>query len=563
MSSQQNEVFDHSEPSEHKGTNLSYDDSKCSNPDLSALQKMAADVERRKNELAVAEEEKPLDPLFVKACLDANERGDGVLFATLNAGKFLFNVTPKDGEWYTWEGNVWKIDEIKRSFAAVEKCALEYQQISDTLAQEIEEQGIDKKHEEAFKIKLKEKYDKRISRLRTVNGVSRTLTWAPVVDTTMACREEDFDKDPWLLPVENGVINLRTGNLEQGKQSDLLTRSLRIAYDPHADYSPFQNFLDEIANDKEISSFLKRTFGYAITGHSFEQFIWVFIGPGRNGKGVLFSLLSDILGPYYHEISRAMLIEQRNEQSPSAASEHKYSLLGKRIIVGAETNRGQKIDAAAVKNLTGDDIINCRPLFKKEINFRPSHTLFLHTNNMPLGLTREFSLIQRLLRIDFPFMYVDDIDAEKKKFPARADYFRKKDPLLKEKLKACRQGILRWLVEGCLEWQQTGLTPPRSIIESVASQAKEEDYIGQFYTDCLDHHPDNPKTQVSCTTIYNAFKWWASHNMDERESKRPSIRTINTMLRERGHLVEKKSGRYWLYNHTIKLEILEEISEES
>ena len=525
---------------------------------------IAAMVRKRAEALLGVDEQKPLDNKFVKQCLDANERGDGVLFATMNRENFRYNVTPrpKDREWLVWQGHIWAPDNTNRSIAAVEKCALEYQRAADELAADIEQNGITVKDDDGWKINLKEKYYKRVSRLRTMGGAGKATAFAPIVDPSMTCEEHDFDKQPWLLPVKNGVIDLRTGALTSGRPDDMLTRALDIDYDPHADYTPITTFLDEVSGDPEISAFIKRYLGYAITGHSYEQHIAVFIGPGRNGKGILFSMLADVMGPYYHTINRGMIIEQRNEPSPSSTSEHKYSLLGKRIIVGAETNKGQKIDAAAVKDLTGDDIIVCRPNFKSEINFLPSHTLFLHTNHIPIGLTKEFSLRQRLLVIEFPYMYVDDVEAEAKKYPRQADKFRKKDPYLKEKLKAHRQGMLRWLVEGCREWQQQGLSPPQSVIDRVNNLSDEEDYVSQFVADCLvyqEAEPNKPQRRIACTSMFDAFKWWWSVNMDSRA--RPSMKSINKELRERGQTVEQSGGKTWLYNNTINQEILPEVAD--
>jgi putative DNA primase/helicase len=526
---------------------------------------IATAVQKRAADLQPPAAPPPITPEFLRQCLNNNERGDGCLFATLHRGKFLYNTTPKDGEWYAWGGNVWQRDDFRRSVNAVEGCALEYEAQADALKKEIrqqekeEEEKIDKTHPDYWKIALRDKFHSRADRLRSAAGANKVLTWAPVVAQEMACREQDFDKQPWLLPVKNGVIDLRTGTLTTGRPDDLLTRALDIEYDPRADYTPWQEFLDEVSGDQETSAFIKRSLGYAITGHSHEQYIWVFTGPGRNGKGVLFDLLGDIMRPYYHVISRAMILEQRSEPSPSAASEHIYSLLGKRIIVGAETNKGQKIDAGAVKTLTGDDDLKCRPNFKSEITFKPSHTLFLHCNHVPVGLTRDFALLQRLRKIEFPFMYVDDPAAEAKEFPAMASRFRLKDPNLKDKLRLVRPGILRWLVEGTREWKELGLSPPAAILDAVKELANEEDYVGRFMRDCLIHFPGDKETRVATTDVYNAFRWWWSLNMDEAEKRIPQMKTINAEMRQKGHIVDSVGGRTWLYGHAISMEIKQDV----
>ena len=528
---------------------------------MSFEQEIADKVRQRAEDLLPPEKPpEPLDNTFVKDCLDANERGDGVMFATINRDKFLYNTTPKDGEWFAWNGKVWEKDDFRASVKAVEEVAVEYLKQAGRLADEIDkEKIISKRQADGWKIGLKENFEKRASRLRTETGARKTLYWAPILDTAMACREDQFDTHPWLLPVQNGVIDLQTGALTRGRPQDKMTKCLAIEYTPHADHTPWHDVLCEIAGSEEVPAFLKRFFGYAITGHSHEQYIGVFVGPGRNGKGIMFNLLAEVMGPFYYEINKGMLLEQRNEPSPAAASEHLYSLKGKRIIVGSETNQGQRIDGAAVKNLTGEDMITCRPLFKQELSYYPTHSLFLRTNHVPVGMTRDFAMVQRLLLIEFPFMYVDDPEAEARLYPTLAEKFRTKDPDLKNKLRAHKQGILTWLVEGCREWQEKGLAPPDIITAGVARLQKEEDYVTQFVEDCLDHIPDNPDLRLPCTGMYAAFKWWWSNNLGERDKKEPAMKTINKMLRERGYLVEKIGGKTFVLKVRIKLTIAAEI----
>jgi putative DNA primase/helicase len=501
---------------------------------------IAEDVAARAKSLEVVDAPVEYDEQFIRACLDANERGDGVLYSAINGGQYLYNTTPKDGEWLCWGGVVWEKDDFRSAFGAVENVALEYEALAERY--EIESKGLDKTDPEFWKVNQAKKYRSRVDRLRTENGAKKALVWAPVVSTAMACKENDLDRQPWLLPCTNGVIDLKTGVLLPGRPSDLLTKSLDIPYDPHADYTAWSDFITEVSGSEEVAAFLKRFFGYSITGLSFEQYIAVFIGGGRNGKGVLFSCLASVLGPYYHVISPGMITEQKIDPSPNAASEHKYALMGKRLVVAGENKRGQRIDAGQIKGLTGDDAIECRPNFGKVIIFNPTHTLCLHTNHMPSGIAAEFSLIQRLLKIDFPWAYVDDPDAEAKKCPPMAGKFRKKDKVLKDRLIANREGILRWLVEGCIEWQQDGMRPPVSIIESVDEMAREADYLGQFIEDCLVRVTDRVQP-ISFPTLYQSFVWWWKNNQSSDEKKIPANRTIARAMRDLGFEMEKRGGK--------------------
>lgn len=525
---------------------------------------VAREVEARAAELLGDDQQPDVSDELVKTCLDLNERGDGILYATLHRNIVRYDATPDKGRWYKWNGVIWE-DDLKRStLDIVEECALYYHGMADRIAKDIDWVALrSRKHPAYWDNKpleiLHKKYTGRAARLRKGSGARAARDWAAIVDQDITCESSDFDRHPWLLPVANGVIDLKAGVLVDGRPEDMLSRQLDIEYDPAADYSLWEQVLLEITGSEEVAGFLKRTFGYAITGLTTEQRYWVFIGPGRNGKGIIFNMLGDIMGPYYHEINRGMILEQRNEPSPSAASEHLRSLLGKRIIVGSETNKYQSIDGGAVKRLTGEDKITCRPNFEAEISFTPTHTLFLHTNHIPRGLTRDFALLQRLLLVEFPYMFVDDIEAEAKKTPSRKHLFRQKDPELKNKLSACRQGILRWLVEGCLEWQERGLDVPKSVMDGVAATAKEEDHFGEFIKDCLAVAHDDT-TRISAQAAHDALKWWWAQNMDTRKKRCPALRTLTKELRERDFIVDKVGGKTWLYGYVINTEVAEDVT---
>ena len=55
-----------------------------------------------------------------------------------------------------------------------------------------------------------------------------------------------------------------------------------------------------------------------------------------------------------------------------------------------------------------------------------------------------------------------------------------RDRLLGEKLKAEWSGILSWMIQGCAEWQASGLQPPEVVTKATASYLEAEDAIGTW-----------------------------------------------------------------------------------
>jgi hypothetical protein len=62
----------------------------------------------------------------------------------------------------------------------------------------------------------------------------------------LATSGDEWDSDPWLLGVGNGVVNLRTGKLRDGKRSDFLTMHTDVVFDPGAACPQWLNFLNDI-----------------------------------------------------------------------------------------------------------------------------------------------------------------------------------------------------------------------------------------------------------------------------------------------------------------------------
>lgn len=487
--------------------------------------------------VAKLDEAKAQDPRFLLECLANNERGDGVLFATLHRDKFIFDKSKKDSHgWLVYNGHHWGHDRMDQARAAVEDCALAYQGLLDSLRAALPEDG---NHNSQCRcrpcLQIKELH-RRVQRLRTVDGVTKALKMAHCFGpTALGVQGNEFDRHPLLLPCANGVIDLNSGALIKGSPSDYLVRAIPVDYLglDHRN-EDWENFLLEInQSDQERVEFLRRLFGYCITGLRREHFIATFVGDGRNGKGTMFEVLAMVLGELYWSIDSDMLLEQKFSRNASAHSADIVSLQGRRLVRADETDPGKRISVAQVKRLTGGDTLKGRaPHDVHEINFQPTHKLILVTNDTPAGLTKDFALRERLLYLTYPLRFVDDPERSGREDPLHAELFRKKDPKLQERLLANRSGILSWLVRGCLEWQRLGgLHPPESIRAAVEDLRKSEDLLGQFIEQtCV----IGDARQTSFKAFYECFARWYQDNIAEKDRYMPSKKSITKQLRDKG-----------------------------
>lgn len=78
---------------------------------------------------------------------------------------------------------------------------------------------------------------------------------------------EDFDRHKYLFNVENGIIDLKTGKLQQHDRELGLTKITNVEFDESAKYPTWAVFLEQIfKGDKDLIDYMQRLVGYSFTG---------------------------------------------------------------------------------------------------------------------------------------------------------------------------------------------------------------------------------------------------------------------------------------------------------
>lgn len=108
---------------------------------------------------------------------------------------------------------------------------------------------------------------------------------------------QELDANPWLLNCGNGTIDLRTGELLPYGGENFCTKIIPVGYDPDATCPLFKNFLRQILKEnRELISFLQRAVGYALTGSTIEQVLFILWGCGANGKSTFLEIIREVSG---------------------------------------------------------------------------------------------------------------------------------------------------------------------------------------------------------------------------------------------------------------------------
>jgi putative DNA primase/helicase len=252
----------------------------------------------------------------------------------------------------------------------------------------------------------------------------------------------ELDAHSWLLNVTNGTIDLRTGELRPHRADDLFTKQAPVAYQPAAHASLWAACVECWQPDPTMRGYLQRVVGSAATGHPVEH-LFVNIGGGANGKSVFYGALQRVLGPYAVVPDRSLFVLTRHEPHPTVRAD----LFGARMLLAPETEAGAQLAESQVKEITGSDRMTGRRMREDPWGFWPTWTAFLHTNHRPAVRGTDDGIWRRLRIIPWDVVIPSD----------------QRDPYLASKLADEAPGILRWMVEGALDWQAQGFDEPEQV----------------------------------------------------------------------------------------------------
>lgn len=300
-------------------------------------------------------------------------------------------------------------------------------------------------------------------------------------------REEDEESDP-----DDPRYRWRA-ELRPHRQADMITKLAPSEWNPDAspEAPEFRKFLLTVQPDPEVRAFLKRFCGYCLTGLIVEQVMVFFYGAGRNGKSTFVDLLCHVLDDYAVTLSiDSFAGEQKRgggEATPDLAR-----LPGARLVAASEPEAGVKLKDALIKTLTGGEKIPVRRLHKDFFEVDPQFKIVLSGNHKPRIDDDSDGIWRRVLLVPW------NIQIPKQDV----------DRLLPQKLRAEAEGVFAWMVEGAVEYLNSGLDIPQSVRAASDDYRQESDAIGTFIRLAC-HVTGHPSDHEKPLDLFSAFERFA------------------------------------------------------
>lgn len=211
---------------------------------------------------------------------------------------------------------------------------------------------------------------------------------------------EEFDVDPDILVVSNGVVDLTTGDLMPHDPSRLVTKSTNVNYNPNATSDDWSKALTAVT--PEVGQWLQQRFGQACTGYPpGDDVMMMLFGEGKNGKSSIIGGVMESLGDYAGLVPDRVLIDERSNSHPTEL----MPLRGLRLAVVEETPESRFLHVNRLKKICGTDRIIARFTHKDNVEFRPTWSLAV-TSNYELAVSEgDTGTWRRLARVPFPYRF--------------------------------------------------------------------------------------------------------------------------------------------------------------
>jgi putative DNA primase/helicase len=374
-----------------------------------------------------------------------------------------------------------------------------------------------------------------------VASLKKTATAAAVEraarsDRRLAVTSEVWDRDPFLLGTPGGVVDLTTGETRPAQPDDYITKMTSVAPGNTAEPPLWLKFLDEATlGDQALIRFLQQIAGYSLTGDVREHALFFSYGSGGNGKGTFVHMLKGIWADYAVVAPMDTFTESRGERHPTELA----MLLGARLVVSEESELGRSWNSARIKTLCGGDPVSARFMRQDFFTFLPTWKLLLVGNYQPSLRNVDDAIRRRFNTIPFNHKpVVPDLELE-------------------TKLRAEWPDILKWAIEGCLDWQRNGLVRPAVVTGATATYFENQDVVGSWLEECCDLGPRYSETNKR---LFESFSAFAEANgvppgkgasLSDELAKRGYQRIRNTDgIRGRGFLgLQVRIGATWGSHH--------------
>ncbi len=318
-----------------------------------------------------------------------------------------------------------------------------------------------------------------------------------VTDYIRATTYTEFQPPPLhLINVENGILNIKTKQLEKHSPNHLFLHKIPVEYCQDSSCPKILEFLDQVTIDKNEKHILLDYIAYCLYRNYIFHKALLLIGVGENGKSVFLNLVQAFLGK--ENISNRSIQELASDRFATA------DLYGKLANICGDLSNKAINNTGIFKMLVGNDPITAQKKFIGAFKFQNYAKLMFSTNQPPEPKhDQSHAFFRRWLLITFPNIFKGE----------------KADPNILKKITTPEElsGLLNLSIDNLQALLLNGGFNETQTTEQVRNNyMRKANPIQAFAEDCLTEDFDAviPKKE-----LYNKYTQYCNQNNHSPEGK--------------------------------------------
>lgn len=340
----------------------------------------------------------------------------------------------------------------------------------------------------------------------------------------------------YLLPIKNKkIVNLKTLEVRERNKEDYFSFYCPVNFEDLNKLGEVEKYLMPIMdNNPEKLLFLRKVFGYCLTGDNRARCFFILHGNGLNGKGMLVAALSGILNKFSATVDKSIVIKSKskftNDGGPNSAL---ANIFGRRFGPYNETEKGDTLYEEQIKRLTGGDEITVNDKYKPQVTFTPQIKIMIASNVR--------------VEADYKAKYIDDrleVICFNHDFSKNGNNEQKADLNIKEKF--TKEGEIRdlfftWCCLGTKDWyEKPSFERPEIIEKERTDYINKSDSLEWFLTEACELKENDTKQTGSYL-----YKKYQEYCLEDGKKYLNLMQFHDKMKKKFGEQKKTKTGKHY------------------
>lgn len=319
-----------------------------------------------------------------------------------------------------------------------------------------------------------------------------------------------LDSKKNIINMLNGVYNTDTETLLPPVPSDYISITTGVPYQVYdEDSAKIQLLLDilhSIFPEPDLVDFFLTSCSTFLEGYNTPKLFFIWWGKGNNAKSLVQTLVMKTFGEYCSTAPTSLVTGKRGEAS--GATPELCHVEKKLIVFLQEPNPEERIKAGKMKEMTGNDTMYVRQLFKAGKTMTIKSKFVIVCNNIIEIPGMDAAIRRRLVVLPFLSTFLDPQEYyEKEQKGTLAKYSQIINPTIEKNLLSCTSAFMYLLCRKYSSYKDAAmsLTLPPIIKQHTNYYITQNNYPLKFISMFIHRVSNN---QVEITEVYELYKDW-------------------------------------------------------